>query len=177
VCAVVLVLVLLVHFLLSRVVEAHSVGAGSGWVGRRTLCAEELARDVELLAADNNNLLAVQELLGDSGGQAAEKVALAVDDNLCISISHCCSSPYPPSCILQVVRVRAKAYSESGMRTTGSKVDILLRLVRLVIDGLVDVVVVCRRLLDFGDGNSVRAWLGRCAAENWPSRLVRGGVA
>jgi hypothetical protein len=63
------------------------------------------------------------------------------------------------------------------MRTTGSKVDILLRLVRLVIDGLVDVVVVCRRLLDFGDGNSVRAWLGRCAAENWPSRLVRGGVA
>lgn len=70
-----------------------------GWVGRRTLGAEELARDVELLAADNNNLLAVQELLGDSGGQATEKVALAVDDNLCISISHRCSSPfsiYPP---------------------------------------------------------------------------------
>jgi hypothetical protein len=69
-----------------------------------------------------------------------------------------------------------KGDSESGMRTTGSKVDILLRLVRLVIDGLVDVVVVCR-LLDFGDGNSVRAWLGRCAAEyteHWPSRLVRG---
>lgn len=53
-------------------------------MGRRTLRAEELAGDVELLAADNNNLLAVQELLGDRGGQAAEKVALAVDDNLCI---------------------------------------------------------------------------------------------
>ena len=54
-----------------------------------------------------------------------------------------------------------KGISVSGMRTTGSKVDILLRLVRVVIDGLVDVVVVCR-LLDFGGGNSVRACLGRC---------------
>lgn len=104
---------------------------GSGWVGRRTLCAEELAGDVELLAADNNNLLAVQKLLGDSGGQAAEKVALAVDDNLCISISHCCSAPYPPY-FLQVVRVCAIAIRYSGMRTTGSKVDILLRLVRVL---------------------------------------------
>jgi hypothetical protein len=55
---------------------------GSGWVGRRTLSAEELARDVELLAADNNNLLTVQKLLGDSRGQATEKVALAVNNYL-----------------------------------------------------------------------------------------------
>jgi hypothetical protein len=126
VCAIVLVLVLILLFLLDRFVVARSVDDGSGWVGRRTLCAEELARDVELLAADNNNLLAVQELLGDSGGQAAEKVALAVDDNLCVSISHCCfctiSTIYPP-----VVRPRAKAIRFRGMRTTGSKVDILLR--------------------------------------------------
>lgn len=108
-------------------------GCVSGWVGRRTLRAEELARDVELLAADNNNLLAVQKLLGDSGGQAAEKVALAVDDNLCISISYCCSSP-PPTIhsISGVVCVRAIAARIRGMRTTGSKVDILLRLVRVV---------------------------------------------
>jgi hypothetical protein len=65
---------------------------------------------------------------------------------------------YPPGCA-----GAREGDSESGMRTTGSKVDILLRLVRLVIDGLFDVVVV-RRLLDFGDGDfSVRAWLGRCA--------------
>jgi hypothetical protein len=68
------------------------------------------------------------------------------------------SSMYPPGCA-----GAREGDSESGMRTTGSKVDILLRLVRLVIDGLFDVVVV-RRLLDFGDGDfSVRAWLGRCA--------------
>lgn len=110
---------------------------GSGWYGRRTLGAEELARDVELLAADNNNLLAVQKLLGDSGGQAAEKVALAVDDNLCISISHCCSSPCPSSIYPPGRAGARKGDSVSGMRTTGSKVDILLRLVRVVIDGLV----------------------------------------
>lgn len=48
----------------------------------RTLGAEELAGDVEGLAADNNNLLAVQELLGHRGRQATEEVTLAVDDNL-----------------------------------------------------------------------------------------------
>lgn len=101
-------------------------------MGRRTLRAEELARDVELLATNNNNLLAVQKLLGDSGGQAAEKVALAVDDNLCISISLCCSVPISDN-ILQVVWVWVCAIMRlgiGGMRTTGSKVDILLRLVR-----------------------------------------------
>lgn len=51
-------------------------------VNGRTLSAEELSRDVEGLAADNNDLLAVQELLGDSAGQATEQVSLAVDDDL-----------------------------------------------------------------------------------------------
>ena len=51
-------------------------------VERRTLSAEELSRDVEGLAADDDNLLAVEELLGDGRGQTTEKVALAVDDNL-----------------------------------------------------------------------------------------------
>ena len=50
--------------------------------GGRTLGAEELARDVQGLAADDDDLLAVEELLGDDAGQAAEQVALAIDDNL-----------------------------------------------------------------------------------------------
>ena len=48
----------------------------------RTLRAEELARDVEGLAADDNDLLAVKELLGDDAGQAAKQVALAIDHDL-----------------------------------------------------------------------------------------------
>ena len=51
-------------------------------VNGRTLGAEELSRDVEGLAADDNNLLAVQELLGDGAGQATEQVSLAVNDDL-----------------------------------------------------------------------------------------------
>jgi hypothetical protein len=48
--------------------------------GRRTLRAEELAGDVQGLASHNDDLLAVEQLLGDCGGQATEKVTLAVDD-------------------------------------------------------------------------------------------------
>jgi hypothetical protein len=47
-----------------------------------TLSAEELARDVQGLAADDDNLLAAKELLGDNAGQAAKQVALAIDHNL-----------------------------------------------------------------------------------------------
>lgn len=112
-------------------------------MGRRTLRAEELAGDVELLAADNDNLLAVQKLLRDRRGQAAEKVALAVDDNLCIFHQPWLSCTQFPRSI-RLVRRRAIMFRCRGMRTTGSKVDILLRLVRVVIDGLVDVVVLCR---------------------------------
>lgn len=56
---------------------------GSKWRGvQRTLRAEELARDVEGLAADDNDLLAAEELLGNDGSKTAEEVALAVDDDL-----------------------------------------------------------------------------------------------
>jgi hypothetical protein len=48
--------------------------------GRRTLGAEELSRDVEGLAAYNDNLLSVEQLLSDGAGEATEEVALAVDD-------------------------------------------------------------------------------------------------
>lgn len=50
--------------------------------GRHTLGAEELARDVERLAADNDNLLAVEELLRDDASKAAKQVTLAIDDDL-----------------------------------------------------------------------------------------------
>lgn len=56
--------------------------ASGGACGKRTLGAEELSRDVDGLAADDDNLLAVQELLGDSAGQATEQVSLAVDNDL-----------------------------------------------------------------------------------------------
>lgn len=49
--------------------------------GGRTLRAEELSGDVEGLAADDHNLLAVEQLLGHGAGQAAKQVALAVDDD------------------------------------------------------------------------------------------------
>lgn len=45
------------------------------------LVAEEAARDVDLLAPHNDNLLAVQNLLGDNGGQPAKKMALAINDD------------------------------------------------------------------------------------------------
>lgn len=54
---------------------------GVSW-GRHTLRAEELARDVERLAADNNDLLTAKELLGHNGGKAAKEMALAIDDDL-----------------------------------------------------------------------------------------------
>lgn len=58
--------------------------AGIGNV--RTLRAEELAGNVEGLAADHNDLLAVEELLGDDAGKATEEVALAVNDDLASSM-------------------------------------------------------------------------------------------
>lgn len=51
-------------------------------MGGRTLCAEELAGDVEGLTSHNDDLLAVEQLLGDSAGQATQEVSLAVDDDL-----------------------------------------------------------------------------------------------
>lgn len=48
----------------------------------RTLRAEELAGDVESLAADNGDLLTAEELLGDNAGQTTEQMALAINDDL-----------------------------------------------------------------------------------------------
>ena len=48
----------------------------------RTLSPEELARDVEGLASHDDDLLAVQELLGHDRGEAAKEMALAIDDDL-----------------------------------------------------------------------------------------------
>jgi len=45
------------------------------------LVADEGARDLDLLSADHNNLLALEELLGHNGGQASEQMALAVNDH------------------------------------------------------------------------------------------------
>jgi hypothetical protein len=47
-----------------------------------TLCAEELSRDVEGFASNNDNLLSVQQLFGDSASQTTEEVSLAVDNDL-----------------------------------------------------------------------------------------------
>lgn len=47
-----------------------------------TLRTEELAGDVEGFAADNNDLLAVEELLGDNAGKPTKQMALAIDNNL-----------------------------------------------------------------------------------------------
>ena len=48
----------------------------------RTLRTEELSRDVEGLAAHNDDLLAVEQLLGHSAGQPAKEVTLAIDRDL-----------------------------------------------------------------------------------------------
>lgn len=50
--------------------------------GLRTLSTEELSGDVQGLGADDDDLLAAEQLLGDNAGQTAQKVALAIDDDL-----------------------------------------------------------------------------------------------
>ena len=61
--------------------EAAREGSRRGGI-RRTLRAEELAGDVEVLASHDNDLLTVQKLLGHSRGQAAEEMTLAIDNDL-----------------------------------------------------------------------------------------------
>jgi hypothetical protein len=48
----------------------------------RTLRTEELSRDVQGLASHNNDLLAVEQLLGHSAGQPTKEVTLAIDSDL-----------------------------------------------------------------------------------------------
>jgi len=50
--------------------------------GRRTFRSKEFARDVQFFASNNDNLLAVQQLLGNNAGQPAKQMALAIDDDL-----------------------------------------------------------------------------------------------
>ena len=45
------------------------------------LVAEEAARDVDLLAPDDDDLLAVQNLLGHDRGQPSEEMSLAINDD------------------------------------------------------------------------------------------------
>lgn len=47
-----------------------------------TFRPEELAGDVERLAAHDHDLLAIEELFGDCAGEASEEVSLAVHDDL-----------------------------------------------------------------------------------------------
>ena len=54
---------------------------------QRTLSAEELSRDVERLAANDNDLLALEELLSNGRGKTTEKVALAIDGDLLCAVS------------------------------------------------------------------------------------------
>ena len=54
------------------------------------LGAEEGARGVDELAADDNDLLTVEDLLGDDRSQPSEEVALAVND---LNVEHKVSIP------------------------------------------------------------------------------------
>ena len=45
------------------------------------LVAEETAGDVDLLAPDDDNLLAIEDLLRDNRREATQKMALAVNDD------------------------------------------------------------------------------------------------
>ena len=49
--------------------------------GVKYLVAEETAGNVDLLAPDDNNLLAVEDLLRDNRSKATQKMALAVNDD------------------------------------------------------------------------------------------------
>lgn len=60
--------------------------------GEHTLGAEELSRDVESLAADDNDLLTVKELLGHNGRKTAKEMTLAIDDDLYHKLVSCLPS-------------------------------------------------------------------------------------
>ncbi len=49
---------------------------------KRTLRTEELSRDVQGLAAHNDDLLAVEQLLGHGAGQPTKEMTLAIDRDL-----------------------------------------------------------------------------------------------
>ena len=49
---------------------------------KRTLRTEELAGDVEGFTSHDDDLLAIEQLLGNSASQATKEVSLAVNDDL-----------------------------------------------------------------------------------------------
>lgn len=51
-------------------------------MNERTFSTEEFAGDVQCLASDNDDFLAVEKLLCDCTGQATKQVSLAVNNNL-----------------------------------------------------------------------------------------------
>lgn len=50
-------------------------------IAPRTLVADELAADLNVLRADNDDLLALEKLLGHDRGKTTKEVTLGVDDN------------------------------------------------------------------------------------------------
>jgi hypothetical protein len=76
----------------------------------RTLGAEEFAGDVEGFTSHHDNFLAVKEVLGDRARQSAQKVALAVNNDL---VSR------------QSIFIPISSLLGISQRTTGANSDIL----------------------------------------------------
>ncbi len=61
----------------------------------RTLRTEELSRDVQSLATNNNDLLAVEQLLSHGTGQPTKEVTLAIDRDLSDTVQLASVHPIP----------------------------------------------------------------------------------
>ena len=91
-------------------VSRRRLGEGGGlvgeeWMARRTLRSEELAGDVERFAADDDDLLAIEQLFGDGAGETAEEVSFAVHHDLSrISSVHNPILHAPPAALADVRR-------------------------------------------------------------------------
>jgi len=72
------------HLRRGTLMEGTFLGVGGGPLVLEGLPLELVAvqgtRDVDVLAANQSDLLAIDELLGNNGGQATEQVALAIND-------------------------------------------------------------------------------------------------
>jgi len=91
-------------------------------VGERTLGAEELSRDVQGLAAHNDNLLSVEELLGDGAGEATEQVPLAVND-LISQVSQRFQSKFAVSGLSNAARAATAAGDRGRIRVSEGTYD------------------------------------------------------
>lgn len=132
----------------------------------RTLSAEELARDVQSLAADNDNLLAVQQLLGDNAGQTAQQVALAINDNLEEHNVSKCSSGF-------------SATMHGGAARSASRWSVSLsvlssRFVARPSHGVVDVGLGSRTTTCWAQLEVASGWVGREGARSFASFLLPG---